>query len=625
MEQIVQLLKRCGVKTDGATVFQYPVRRAVSSYPAARDGIPRIEVRLQLSDGLSFVERVGFRYCVDKAMRASAAVVYWRMVERIGLQRLWMSARLEELRCCQPELVFQEARAEAAASLRQREAIVFPHYSLMEGHDRFSRLPKPEDRKFKPLHRDECGFPSPLELFTQMGVRKWFAPLRGRGESAQTKRYCVEKTSERLPTFTLGVLDRRPAGRHAVFDLTVDDLHAFVAGTVAVSNCIGNSGPLPEPVAKAVKEKDLIVASVLSGNRNFEGRIHPQVKANYLASPMLVVAFALAGSMDIDLTREPLGKDSQGREVFLKDLWPTQQEIAQTILKALTAGAFRERYAQVLEGTPEWKAISIPSGDLYAWDEKSTYIQEPPYLVQFPKAPSAFGPIRGARVLVMVGDSVTTDHISPAGSIAKDSPAGEYLIAQGVGPKDFNSYGARRGNDRVMVRGTFANVRLKNQLVPDSEGWWTLYLPTGEKASVFEASQRYQKEGIPLLVLAGKEYGSGSSRDWAAKGPALLGVRAVIAQSYERIHRSNLVGMGILPLEFVKGQTAQTLGLTGKEIFEVVGITDEMKPRQELQVRAVGSDGKTISFPVLVRIDTPMEMAYFRNGGILPYVLRKFL
>ncbi len=389
--------------------------------------------------------------------------------------------------------------------------------------------------------------------------------------------------------------------------------------------CIGNSGPLPEPVSKAVKEHDLVVASVLSGNRNFEGRIHPLVKANYLASPLLVVAYAIAGTMEIDLTREPLGKDTHGREVYLKDIWPSQREISQAILSSVTAEAFRKRYSQVFEGTPEWKAIPTPGGDLYAWNEGSTYVQEPPFLMNFPKVPPPIQPIRGARVLEFVADSVTTDHISPAGSIAKDSPAGQYLISLGVDPKDFNSYGARRGNDRVMTRGAFANVRMKNKLVPGVEGWWTLHLPDGEKMSVFDASLRYQKEGVPLLVIAGQEYGSGSSRDWAAKGPYLLGVKAVIARSFERIHRANLVGMGILPLEFLAGESADSLGLTGKETFDIEGLDDSLKPRQQVKVTIRNPKSAIRNFHLLVRIDTPVEIEYYRHGGILPYVLRQIL
>ncbi|MBI3333678.1 MAG: aconitate hydratase AcnA [Candidatus Omnitrophica bacterium] len=391
------------------------------------------------------------------------------------------------------------------------------------------------------------------------------------------------------------------------------------------TTCIGQSGPLPEPVSRAVKEKDLVVASVLSGNRNFEGRIHPLVKANYLASPMLVVAYAIAGRVDIDLTREPLGIDSQGKELFLKEIWPTQKEIAQAILTGVTAEAFRKRYSQVFEGTEEWKSVPTPEGDLYAWSGKSTYIQEPPYFLDFPTEPPAIQPIRGARVLEFVGDSITTDHISPAGSIAKDSPAGRYLISLGVDPGEFNSYGARRGNDRVMARGTFANVRIKNSLAPDAEGWWTTHLPSGEKLSVFDAAERYKKEGTPLIVLAGKEYGSGSSRDWAAKGPALLGVKAVIAESFERIHRSNLVGVGILPLEFPPGESAKGLGLTGKEVFDLPGLDGGLKPRQALEVKVTTPEGKAGSFQAKVRIDNPVEIEVYRHGGILPYVLRKFL
>jgi len=386
------------------------------------------------------------------------------------------------------------------------------------------------------------------------------------------------------------------------------------------TTCIGNSGPLPEPVAKAVKENDLVVAAVLSGNRNFEGRVHPQVKANYLASPMLVVAYAIAGRMDVDLTCEPIGKDSQGKKVFLKEIWPTQQEISRAILQSVTAEAFRKQYAQVFDGTQEWKDIPTAEGALYKWNAKSSYVQEPPYFLNFPKEPPPVQPVRNARVLEFVGDSITTDHISPAGSIAKDSPAGAYLISLGVDPKDFNSYGARRGNDRVMTRGAFGNVRLKNKLVPDAEGWWTAHLPDGAKTSVFDASERYKKEGIPLIILAGKEYGSGSSRDWAAKGPMLLGVRAAIAESFERIHRSNLIGMGILPLQFEAGQNADSLGLTGKEVFSIEGLNDSLQPGQKIQVKA---DSKT--FTTVCRIDAPVEVEYYRHGGILQFVLRKFL
>ena len=393
------------------------------------------------------------------------------------------------------------------------------------------------------------------------------------------------------------------------------------------TTCIGNSGPLPEPVAAAVKEKDLVVASVLSGNRNFEGRVHPQVKANYLASPLLVVAYALAGTMEIDLTREPLGQDSKGNDVFLKEIWPSQQEITQVIRQAVTAEAFRSRYSNVFEGPSEWKAIPTPTGDLYRWNPQSTYVQEPPYFLNFPKQPPSIRSIQRARVLEFVGDSITTDHISPAGSIAKESPAGQYLLSLGVPQKEFNSYGARRGNDRVMTRGAFANVRLKNRLVPEAEGWWTACFQgdVAEKSSVFEASERYRKEKTPLLVIAGKEYGSGSSRDWAAKGPALLGVVAVIAESFERIHRSNLVGMGILPLEFLPGRNADSLGLTGRETFDILGLDDALKPGQTVSVKVTVADGKVVSFQTKARIDTPVEVEYYRHGGILHYVLRQIL
>lgn len=399
----------------------------------------------------------------------------------------------------------------------------------------------------------------------------------------------------------------------------LEKLGFFTVG-YGCTTCIGNSGPLPEPVARAVKENSLAVAAVLSGNRNFEGRIHPQVRMNYLASPMLVVAYALAGTMDIDLTKEPLGRDSKGQGVFLKEIWPTQKEIAEAVLTSVTAEAFRKRYTQVFEGTPEWKGIPSSGGQLYAWSDESTYIQQPPYFLNFPKEPPGIRPILGARVLEFLGDSVTTDHISPAGSIAKESPAGIYLISLGVQPEDFNSYGARRGNDRVMVRGTFANVRIKNRLAPGKEGWWTTHQPSGEPMSVFDASLRYKKEGIPLIVLAGKEYGSGSSRDWAAKGPFLLGVKAVIAQGFERIHRSNLVGMGILPLAFIPGESADSLGLTGQETFDIPGLDDRLKAGQVVEVAAGPRRFKT-----KLRIDTPVELEYYRHGGILQTVLRKFI
>ena len=391
------------------------------------------------------------------------------------------------------------------------------------------------------------------------------------------------------------------------------------------TTCIGNSGPLPEEVANAVAEHDMIVAAVLSGNRNFEGRIHPQVRANYLASPPLVVAYALAGRMDIDLTTEPLGEGRDGKPVYLRDIWPSNAEIERTIGESLSEAMFRTRYADVFSGDANWQAMAVPSGERYAWDPKSEYVKKPPYFEGMPAQPVAPGDIHGARVLAMLGDSVTTDHISPAGSIARSSPAAKYLVEKGVDPADFNSYGARRGNHEVMVRGTFANTRLRNQLVPGVEGGVTRYLPEGSQMSIFEASLRYRADKTPLIVLAGKEYGSGSSRDWAAKGPMLLGVRAVIAESFERIHRSNLIGMGILPLEYRHGATRESLGLTGEEIYDIVGLTERIVPGSALAVHAQSTNGagKTVDFDVTVRIDTPDEAEYYRHGGILQYVLRQ--
>jgi aconitate hydratase A / 2-methylisocitrate dehydratase len=384
------------------------------------------------------------------------------------------------------------------------------------------------------------------------------------------------------------------------------------------TTCIGNSGPLPEPISVAVAEGDLVVCSVLSGNRNFEARIHPEVKANYLASPPLVVAYALAGRMDIDLVNEPLGEDANGEDVYLRDLWPTAEEIQETISHAVRGEMFSRTYADVFTGDPAWRELPVPEGDLFAWDPESTYVRRPPYFEGMSHEPAHVGDIAGARCLVRVGDSVTTDHISPAGSIKPDSPAGMYLVEHGVERKDFNSYGSRRGNHEVMVRGTFANVRLKNLLVPGSEGTWTVHVPSGEELTIYAASQRYLAEGTPLIVLAGKEYGSGSSRDWAAKGPNLLGVRAVIAESYERIHRSNLLMMGILPLQYVDGENADSLGLSGREEFSIRGVDNA--EAQEVTVRADDNE-----FRARVRLDTPVEREYLRHGGILPFVLRRLL
>ncbi len=390
------------------------------------------------------------------------------------------------------------------------------------------------------------------------------------------------------------------------------------------TTCIGNSGPLPEPIGAAIKENNMVAVAVLSGNRNFEGRVHPLVRANYLASPPLVVAYALAGRMDMDLTTEALGNDTAGKPVYLRDIWPTAQEVEKTVRAAVTKEQYRKTYSEVFEGDAHWKAMPVPEGDLYQWDANSTYIKLPPYFENMPKKPAALTDIHGARVLAVLGDSVTTDHISPAGSIAVDSPAGKYLIAHDVKPHEFNSYGARRGNHEVMMRGTFANIRLRNQLAPGTEGSWTLHLPDGEKMFIYDAAVKYREDGVPLVVLAGKEYGSGSSRDWAAKGTRLLGVRAVIAESFERIHRSNLVGMGVLPLEFKPGETRESLGLTGHEVFEIEGVAS-MAPRGDVTVRAKSSDGKERKFAATVRVDTPEELSYYQHGGILQYVLRNLL
>lgn len=391
------------------------------------------------------------------------------------------------------------------------------------------------------------------------------------------------------------------------------------------ATCIGNSGPLPNEVAKAISSADLVAAAVLSGNRNFEGRVHPLTRANYLASPPLVVAYALAGTVDIDLTREPLGADRDGRPVYLKDIWPSQQEIAEAVAASVQAEMFREKYADVFSGSSMWQEIETSEGDLYAWDEASTYIHHPPYFQDLGPEVPPMTDIRGARLLCLFGDSITTDHISPAGNIAADSPAGKYLQARGVQPRDFNQYGTRRGNDLVMARGTFANIRLKNLLVVPREGNWTRHQPSGEEMPIYDAAMKYKAEGVPVIVIAGKEYGTGSSRDWAAKGPLLQGVRAVIAESFERIHRSNLVGMGILPLKFMEGQNAESLGLDGSEVYDILGLHDGMAPRSLLTVRARKPDGRLIEFQVTALLNTEVEVNYYRNGGILHTVLRNLI
>jgi aconitate hydratase len=391
------------------------------------------------------------------------------------------------------------------------------------------------------------------------------------------------------------------------------------------TTCIGNSGPLPDEVSRAIADNDMTVAAVLSGNRNFEGRVHAQVKANYLASPPLVVAYALAGTVDIDLTRDPIGYDRDNKPVYLKDIWPTSQEVKDAIKAAISPDMFREKYRDVFRANERWNAIDVPEGDLYEWDPKSTYIQEPPFFVNLSREPGDITEVRGARALALLGDSVTTDHISPAGNISPTSPAGKYLTERGVERKDFNSYGSRRGNHEVMMRGTFANIRIRNQVAPGTEGGVTTYLPTGEVMSIYDAAMKYQETNTPLVVIAGKEYGTGSSRDWAAKGTYLLGVKAVIAESFERIHRSNLVGMGVLPLQFPEGTSWKSLGITGTETFDIVGLDNNVQPGQKVKVVVTRQGGDSFEFEAIVRLDSMVDVDYYRNGGILQTVLRQMM
>ena len=416
--------------------------------------------------------------------------------------------------------------------------------------------------------------------------------------------------------------------RDAGLDTYLDQLRFNLVG-YGCTTCIGNSGPLPADISKAIHDDDLVVAAVLSGNRNFEGRINADVRANYLASPPLVVAYALAGTMNINLDTDPLGHDPEGQPVYLRDIWPTQREVSDTIARSVRTDMFHQEYGAVFQGDERWSTLDVPQGDLYEWDDTSTYVKNPPYFVGMPDQPPPVEEIHGARVLAALGDSITTDHISPAGSIKPSSPAGKYLLSHGVDVSDFNSYGARRGNHEVMVRGTFANIRLRNKLAPGTEGGVTRHLPDGAPMSIFDASEAYRAEGVPLIILAGKEYGSGSSRDWAAKGPKLLGIRAVIAESYERIHRSNLVGMGILPLQFHAGQSAEKLGLTGEEVYAIkglaAGLASGFSGGREVTVTAERADGTSLRFEATVRIDTPQEVRYYEHGGILQYVLRQLL
>ncbi len=620
MSQIVSLLARCGVEVGRARAYEYPVRRSASTYAAPDDG-PRVEVRLCLPDGLSFVTNVGYRYCVDKALRASAAAVYWRMVDAIERQRSWMMRRLETIHGRMPELSFASARGVAASELSDREAVVFRHYSTLQGQDRFSRA-RPPVRGFRPLHRASASFPSPVQVLEEIGARSWFSDARSRADTDHTKRYCVDKEALTLPTFSLCLIDRRPAGIHEVFDVRVDDINAFVANGTVVHNCIGNSGPLATPeIEQEVKDHDLNVVSVLSGNRNFEGRIHPLVKSSYLASPPLVVAYALAGTIHKDLTSEPLGTGTNGEPVYLRDIWPTPDEVNALMASSITQEMFDTEYGRIYDGDRYWKTMPAPTGMMYDWDPKSTYVQEPPFFQDLRDAGS-IADVVGARALAVLGDSVTTDHISPAGSIPQASPAGQYLVELGVKPVDFNQYGTRRGDHEVLVRGTFANIRLRNALV-QREGWWTRHVASGDEMTIYDAAMRYQREGTPLVILAGKEYGTGSSRDWAAKGPLLLGVRAVIAESFERIHRSNLVGMGILPLQYASGNAA-SLGLTGEETFAIRGLKD-LAPRATLMVEATRPNGEVVRFETVARVDDPVDLDYVRTGGVLSLVLRNML
>lgn len=630
MHELIRLLTKCGVKTDGARVNDYPTRGGnVPKYSESLDGIPRIEVRLSLPDGLSFVEHVGYRYCVDKALKASAAAVYWRTVNSIHKQRLWMASRLTELHERQPALSFSKARQIVATTIVNNSEkglppVVFPHYALLEGHDRFSRLPMEGARKFQPLHRKTCDFPSPVELFKQLGVREWFAPLRSREESGQSQRYCVEKEALSLPSFSLVVVDRKPAGQRLVYDLSVENLHAFFAGTVAVHNCIGNSGPLPEPVSRVIKENNLTTAAVLSGNRNFEARIHQEVRANFLMSPPLVVAYALAGNVLKDLTREPLGTDKGGHQVYLKDIWPSNKQVSDH-LTSISTQMFRNRYAEVYDQNSDWNNLEAPTGLRYAWDETSTYIRQPPYFKDLDKLSAGekeIEDIHVARPLLILGDYVTTDHISPAGAFSSKSVAGKYLTSLGVSEDDYNTYGSRRGNHLVMIRGTFANPRIKNMIMGGAEGAQTKHFPDGEVLSIYDASMKYQSENTPLIVIAGKGFGTGSSRDWAAKGQKLLGIKAVIAENFERIHRSNLVGMGVLPLQLAEGVTVKSLGLDGSETYDITGLEKAVETGSAATLTVTRRSGETIAKGLKVRLDSQVEKEYYKSGGILDHVLR---
>jgi hypothetical protein len=627
MLEIVQLLARCGVDTKGARIYDYPTRRSESTYAPAQDGIPRIEVRLTLPNGLSFVENVGFRYSVDKVMRSSAAAVYWRLISTIQRQRLWMASHLRDLHHEFPELSFSKTRHIVVASLTGHEdeaslpPVVSPHYALLEGYDRFTRLPEENGRNFRPLHRESYNFPSPAALFRELGVGDWFVRPRGNNYNDRAKQYCVEKEAETLPTFSLRVVGRRSLGKRRVYDLTVDCLHAFVAGTVAVHNCIGNSGPLAPEIEKAIRERDVYAVAVLSGNRNFDGRIHPLAKGSFLMSPMLVVAYALAGRIDFDFSSTPLGMGRDRRPLYLRDLWPTLGEIKKTVQSSLSPGLYAKRYADAMKGDERWEKLTSFEDEVYHWDDASTYIRNPPWF-DASMSESSRKDITGARVLAVLEDKVTTDHISPAGTILLDSPAGLYLKEHGVGLLQMSTYGSRRGNHEVMVRGGFNNIRLRNALAKGKEGGFTSHLPDGAVMSIYDAAMKYAGEKVPLVILAGRQYGAGSSRDWAAKAPRLLGVRAVIAENFERIHRSNLVAMGVLPLQFKEGEGVKQLGLTGEEVVDVSGIAGMTNPKQWVDVVARGTSGEK-RFRALARVDNEVEMKYLEEGGVLPYVFSR--
>ncbi|MDG6999219.1 MAG: hypothetical protein JRN15_08910 [Nitrososphaerota archaeon] len=612
MHEIIRLLAKSGVNTKGAQVYDYPTRRGTNpKFKDARDGIPKIEVRLALADGLSYIEHVGYRYCVDKSLKASAASVYWRIVNGINKQRMWMATCLSEVHNNEPMLSFSKARQVVASQ-------------LLESSDP-SRLPNETDRKFQSLRRESCDFPSPVQLFKELGVQEWFAPLRSREETKHMQRHCAEKEATTLPTFSLVVLDRKPAGQRLVYDLSVDDLHAFIAGTVAVHNCIGNSGPLPESVSRAIKENNLTTAAVLSGNRNFEARIHQEVRANFLMSPPLVVAYALAGNILKDLTREPLGTAKDGHQVYLKDIWPSNKQVSDQ-LTSISTQMFQSRYAEVYDQNSDWNKLEAPTGLRYEWDEKSTYIRQPPYFEDFGDKLSSgekeIEDIHGARPLLILGDYVTTDHISPAGAFSSKSVAGKYLTSLGVSEDDYNTYGSRRGNHFVMIRGTFANPRIKNMIMGGVEGAQTKHFPDGEVLSIYDASMRYQSENTPLIVVAGKGFGTGSSRDWAAKGQKLLGIKAVIAENFERIHRSNLVGMGVLPLQLADGVTVKSLGLDGSETYDIGGLNKAVETGSAATLIITRKSGEKITKGLKVRLDSQVEKEYYKSGGILDYVLK---